>query len=263
MIAIIGLGPIGANTGARLAEKGHEVVGLDLDAARASDWSAETGARSVTSFADLPWASVDTVVIAVRVAGQLESAIASIVERTGDAPLSVFVLTTLTSRDAVRILGDAPAAWRTFEAPLSGGPQGARAGSLSLFIAGPEFTADEEKVVGDAAGRVFRTGSYGEPATLKLLNNTLGAYNALATSAMVDLAIERGVPAEQFLDVVNASSGQSWMSDNFDNFAYDLLFKDVRLLLEEVEELPTVHLDDSHAPDETIAAMRQKLWPAS
>ncbi|MBG6238443.1 3-hydroxyisobutyrate dehydrogenase-like beta-hydroxyacid dehydrogenase [Mycetocola sp. CAN_C7] len=263
MIAIVGLGPIGANTGARLAEKGHEVVGLDLDAARAAEWSATTGAASVTSFADLPWAAVDTVFIAVRVAGQLESAIASIVEQAGEAPLSVFALTTLTSRDAIRILGDAPTVWRTFEAPLSGGPQGARAGTMSLFVAGPEFTPSEETLVADAAGRVFRTASYGDPATLKLLNNTLGAYNALATSAMLELAITRGVPAAQFLDVVSASSGQSWMTDNFDNFAYDLLFKDVRLLLEEVDELPTVHLDDSHAPDDTIAAIRAKLWPTS
>ncbi|MEO5316247.1 NAD(P)-binding domain-containing protein [Pseudarthrobacter sp. CC12] len=255
MISIIGLGPIGANVGARLVEKGHQVVGLDLDAARAAAWSAETGATSVSDFDDLPWASIDTVFVAVRVASQLEAAFTSIAERSAGRDLSIFVLTTLTSRDAIRILGDAPTEWRTFEAPLSGGPQGARAGTMSLFLAGPDFTPAEEKIAGDIAGRIFHTTSYGDPATLKLLNNTLGTYNALATSAMLQLAIDRGVPASQFLDVVSASSGQSWMSDNFDNFTYDLLFKDVRLLLEEVDILPTVHIDRSHEPDETIAAI--------
>ena len=65
----------------------------------------------------------------LRLTGHVAGAAAR--SRTGETPLSVFVLTTLTSRDAIRILGDSPAAWRTFEAPLSGGPQGARAGSRS------------------------------------------------------------------------------------------------------------------------------------
>lgn len=252
---IIGLGPIGAAVGERLMECGRSVIGFELDPVRARAWAETSGAPTASAPDDVDWASVEAVHIAVRLAGQLEQVLTMLQARLTGSPTLV-VLTTLAPTDAQRILNAAPQSWRVFEAPLSGGPQGARDGSMTLMLAGPEPSDDDRARFGDMAARHFWTERFGQPALLKLLNNTLGAYNALATAAMLDLAVEHGIDAQQFLDVVNVSSGQSWMSTNFDNFHYPLLFKDAGLLIGDIGTVPTISLGDQPAHEATIEHAR-------
>jgi putative dehydrogenase len=259
LILTIGLGPIGASVAANLADAGSPVGGLDLDADRSTAWSQATGAPAWARFESVDWAKVDTVLIAVRLAHQVTATFAEIARNTGDRRLSVFVLTTLGLEDARRILPTAPESWRTFEAPISGGPRGAREGTMTVYLAGPALEASEERLLGTIAGRVFPTEAYGQPALLKLCNNALGAYNAISTATMLSIAVDSGVPAAQFLEVVCASSGQSWMSDNFHEFHDDLLFKDVGLLLGDGIRLPPSVLEGRTDLSETIAEARALL----
>ncbi|MCG2623679.1 NAD(P)-binding domain-containing protein [Arthrobacter sp. I2-34] len=256
---IVGLGPIGASVGERLLERGRSVVGFELDPARAKEWSQANGVDVVSSAAGVAWADVGAVHIAVRLASQLEQVIAMLREHAR-ADVTVIVLTTLAPSDAQRILSGTPAGWRVFEAPLSGGPQGALAGTMTLMLAGPEPSVEDEQRFADMSGTLFWTPRYGQPALLKLLNNTLGAYNALATAAMLELAIEHGINAQQFLEVVSVSSGQSWMSVNFDNFHYPLLFKDAGLLIGDLGAVPAVQLGDQPAHEAVIERVRAKAF---
>lgn len=259
MRLIIGLGPIGGNIGARLAELGRPVVGLDLDPARAVDWSRATGAPGVTDFDAVDWDEVDTVIIAVRLADQVTSVLEAIRSRRGDGPLTVYVVTTLSIADARRIMPSAPDAWRMFEAPVSGGPRGARDGTMTVFLAGPERTESDDALLADIAGRVFTADSYGGAAVMKLTNNTLGALNAISTAHMMRIAVDNGVPAKDFLEIIGVSSGQSWMSDNFTEFHDDLLFKDARLLLTDLGTLPVTDLSPEFDLSADIAAARSLL----
>jgi 3-hydroxyisobutyrate dehydrogenase-like beta-hydroxyacid dehydrogenase len=86
--------------------------------------------------------------------------------------------------------------------------------------------------------------SYGQPALAKLLNNALATYNLAATARMLNLAEQLGTPAKGLFDVTGVSTGQSWMSDNFADVQYDLLLKDVGLLLGEVGSLPAADLGE-------------------
>ncbi|WP_167133079.1 NAD(P)-binding domain-containing protein [Paramicrobacterium chengjingii] len=252
---IIGLGPIGAAVGERLLARHRDVAGFEIDNSRAQALADETGMAVASTPHEVPWRTVDAVYIAVRLADQLEKVLAMLREHAMER-LTIVVLTTLAPSDAARILSSTPTSWRVFEAPLSGGPQGARDGSMSLMLAGPEPSDTDLSRFDDMAERLFWTSRYGQPSLLKLLNNTLGAYNALATAAMLDLAVEHDVSAQQFLDVVNASSGQSWMSTNFDNFHYPMLFKDAGLLIGDIGKTPTIALGDRPAHEATIEHAR-------
>lgn len=243
MHLVIGLGPIGANIGAHLAALGRQVHGYDLNADRVREWSQETGSQAGSDLAAVDWPSVESVHIAVRMADQVSTVFGSLREQAA-RPLSVFVHTTLAPEDARRIFSAAPSAWRAFEAPVSGGPQGARQGSMTIFLAGPATNEAEERLLDELSGRVFRLQSYGEPAVVKLLNNTLATYNLAATARMLNLAETLGVPATDFLEVIGVSTGRSWVSDHFADVQYDLLLKDVGLLRGEVGALPPVDLTD-------------------
>lgn len=242
MILVFGLGPIGGNIGRRLAELGREVHGFDLAPARVQEWAAVTDAPASFDLGAVDWSAVDSVIVAVRTADQVVAVFESLQEHCGARPLSVFVATTLAVEDARKLLPSAPSCWRVFEAPVSGGPRGARDGTLSIFLSGPERTEAEARLLDDIAGRCFPVRNYGDAAMVKLLNNTLATYNCLATAHMINLAARSGIPADDFLEVVRASSGQSWMGDNFADVQYDLLLKDVGLLRGEIDSLPSVDL---------------------
>ena len=243
MHLVIGLGPIGGNIGAHLAGLGQKVYGYDFNAERVREWSAENKSPAGVDLAAVDWQSVSSVHIAVRLADQVSSVFRALQGHT-EQPLTVFVHTTLAPADARKIFSSAPGSWRAFEAPVSGGPQGARQGTMTVFLAGPAATDAEEKLLADISGRVFRMESYGQPALVKLLNNTLATYNLAATARMLNLATQLGVPAKGLFEVIGVSTGQSWMGDNFTDAQYDLLLKDVGLLRGEIGSLPVADLND-------------------
>ena len=102
---------------------------------------------------------------------------------------------------------------RLVDAPVSGGPQRAADGTMTIMIAGdaaalelcmPIFTA--------IAGKVFNVGARpGDAAKFKIVNNLLAAVNLAAGAEALALAASAGLDPRQVVDVVTASSGSSWI----------------------------------------------------
>lgn len=256
MHLLIGLGPIGGNIGAHLAELGQPVYGYDFNQELNRTWSEENKSPAGNDLAAVDWPAVASVHIAVRLANQVVAVFEALKAHT-DRPLTVFVHTTLAPKDARSIFSSAPDAWRAFEAPVSGGPKGAREGSMTIFLAGPAPTNAENKLLAAISGRVFRMDAYGQPALVKLLNNALATYNLAATARMLNLAAEHGVPAQNLAEIIGVSTGHSWMSDNLPDVQYDLLLKDVGLLRGELGTLPTGDLNDE--VEQAILQARARL----
>src|SRR6202008_2723774 len=130
------------------------------------------------------------------------------------------------------------------DAPISGGPARARAGQLSMMVAGTSAAFERAQPVFDAlAARVFNVGAApGLGATMKLVNNLLaGAYLAAGAEAFA-IGRKAGLDPQTMAQVFGASSGQSWILD--DRLArlnvgdarpraqMHILAKDVRLAVE-------------------------------
>ena len=91
-------------------------------------------------------------------------------------------------------------------------------------------------------GDLSSASSPGTAATYKVLNNQLAAANLAAGAEAMAVAIRAGLDPRRFLDVVNASSGASWIVDDRMQRALDgdatpraataLLNKDVGLAVE-------------------------------
>ncbi len=170
MHLVIGLGAIGGNIGAHFAELGQKVYGFDFNADSVRKWSEETKSPAGSDLAAVDWPSVDSVHIVVRLADQVSSVFASLQENTA-RPLTVFVHTTLAPIDARKIFSSAPGSWRAFEAPVSGGPHGARQGSMTIFLGGrhePEFRFCHHERLAAAEGKAVNQ----EPTTLAKVSQT-------------------------------------------------------------------------------------------
>jgi 3-hydroxyisobutyrate dehydrogenase len=126
------------------------------------------------------------------------------------------------------------------DAPVSGGPVGAEAGTLAIMVGAPEAVWQKIKPVFELVSpNVFRMGEVGAGQTMKLVNNLmLAAGRAIAFEAMA-LAVKNGLDPKLTTDVLNKSSGRNGstersLGDTVDgkfpaSFALGLMTKDVRL----------------------------------
>ena len=136
------------------------------------------------------------------------------------------------------------------DAPISGGTTGAEAGTLSIMISGDEAAYREVRPALEAFGKnLFYLGKEaGQGQMMKLINNTLMAVATISAFEGLVLGAKAGLDPQTMLDVIKASSGQSFATSNKiqqcvvdrsfpHRFSTALLDKDVRLCLAEGERL--------------------------
>lgn len=99
------------------------------------------------------------------------------------------------------------------DAPVSGGPARAAAGTVTMMASGDPIAFRRCKEVFAAlTGNLFEIGpQIGMASKMKLVNNLLAGVNVAAAAEAMALAIRVGLEPRMVFDVVNESSGASWM----------------------------------------------------
>ena len=244
-VGVIGVGNMGAAMAARLRERGFDVVVRDVRP-EAEQPLLDLGARRASSAAEIARASAAILVVVVD-AKQIDDVL------SGDNGLLmalrpehlVLIQSTIAPADAARFAAAVRARGAlALDAPISGGPVRARAGELSMMVAGSESAFDRAQPLFAAlATRVFNVGSEpGLGATMKLVNNLLaGVYLAAGAEAFA-IGRAAGLGAQTMAEVFGASSGQSWIltdrlarllaGDQRPHAQMQILAKDVRLAVD-------------------------------
>ncbi len=101
------------------------------------------------------------------------------------------------------------------DAPISGGPPGARAGTLSVMAAGPAAVLERARPVLEHLARaVVHVGERpGLGQVMKLVNNMLAAANIATLCEALTLGAKAGLDPDRMAEVVNASTGRSMVSE--------------------------------------------------
>jgi len=135
------------------------------------------------------------------------------------------------------------------DTPVTGGPPGARAGTLALMIAGaPEAVATLRPVLERIGRRLFVLGERpGQGQAMKLVNNQLLAANMVSAFEALALGAKAGLDPDTMVEVVNAGTGRSFVSSDIMpavlsrrfgfGAAIAVVDKDVSLGLEEAQAL--------------------------
>jgi 3-hydroxyisobutyrate dehydrogenase len=100
------------------------------------------------------------------------------------------------------------------DAPVSGGVERAITGALTIMIGAddPDALARAKPVLSCVGSTFFEVGKLGSGHAAKALNNILGAGNyALMAEALI-VAERYGINPETLVDIVNVSTGQSYIS---------------------------------------------------
>jgi 2-hydroxy-3-oxopropionate reductase len=206
-IGFVGLGIMGAPMAANLARAGYPLVVhnrsrqkveqfvAEHERAEAAATPKEVAERTdvvITMLPDSPdveqvYLGEDGVVAGTR-GGQLLIDMSSIAPAVARA---VF--------DAASEVGAA-----ALDAPVSGGDVGAREGTLSIMVGGPEDAFERARPLFEVMGKtIVRVGEAGAGQTAKACNQILVAVTIEAVSEALVLASKAGVDPERLLDVLS------------------------------------------------------------
>jgi len=130
------------------------------------------------------------------------------------------------------------------DAPVSGGTQGADAGTLTIMVGGDAAALEIARPVFEAMGsNIFHVGPSGTGEIIKLVNNMLVGIIAAGIAEAFTTGAKAGADVETMARVIGVSAGASWqLSQQFPlrafsgtfhpGFMTDLLVKDLGLGLE-------------------------------
>jgi len=136
------------------------------------------------------------------------------------------------------------------DAPVSGGKEGAAAGTLSIMVGGEKAAFERCLPIFKAMGKNVRhLGALGNGMSMKLVNNLLVAVNGLAVAEAMVMGKKAGLDPQAILEIIPNSAGDSWMFRNrapqmvSRDFScrgeLDILLKDLGYILEIGQSLKT------------------------
>jgi hypothetical protein len=248
-IGFIGIGNMGLPMASRLQAAGYRLVVHDKRPETTAPLTAR-GATAVSTPADAA-AQAETVLMSLPTPEVVEAvALGPQGLAAGKTVKRVVDLSTTGPRMAKKVGAALAQKGIAFiDAPVSGGPGGARAGTLAVMAACAREDFDALETALKVIGKPFHVGTEpGMGQVMKLVNNLLsGTALAISSEALV-LGVKAGLDPEIMVEVINAGSGRnSATQDKFPRailprkfdygFTTGLMVKDLKLFLEEAESL--------------------------
>ncbi|MDM0116262.1 NAD(P)-dependent oxidoreductase [Variovorax sp. J22R133] len=272
-IGFIGLGAMGAGIALNLLKAGHELVVYDVRKESAAA-HIQAGARWSETVAELA-READVVFTSVpgpkemRELGVGEGGLASSMRKgsvwfdlTTNSPTVVREVAARVKEMGIELL----------DAPVSGGPAGARSGKLAIYVGGDREVFDRTKVVLDAVGdKVMYVGAIGAGNVAKLVHNlvslvmrmTIAEGMSLGTKAGMDPlelwhAVRQGVIGRtRTFDLI----GDQYLQSKYDQTGFNLRlgYKDFTLALDLAKEMG-VPMKQSQAAYEDYTEALERGW---
>ena len=200
VVGFLGLGLMGKGFTARLRSQGLDVVGFDVSSERLAE-AQSSGIELAGSPADVV-RRADIVCCSVTTPANVEDIVAGPngLIAAGSQPGKVFVDHSTTPIDLTLRLGAdlASATGMAFvDAPVSGGPTAAEAGTLAIMAGGTDQAIATIEPVMQTLGRFTHMGELGAGQATKLINQTLVLTNYCVMAEALRVAEAYGVDASK------------------------------------------------------------------
>jgi len=211
-IGFVGLGMMGLPMAQNLVEAGYGVTVFDLDSSSVAKAEA-FGASSASSAAETASKS-DIVITMVPDSPHVEVVIAGpdgILEgiNKGSVVIDMSTIAPDTGRKMAKLLEAKGANF--VDAPVTGGVEGAEAGTLAILVGGNAEAFERTlPVLNVLGGNVVHMGPVGSGHTTKIANQLIGVATVAGMSEAFVLAKKAGLDMQLFYDAVKNGAGRSW-----------------------------------------------------
>ncbi|MFD0668302.1 NAD(P)-dependent oxidoreductase [Ramlibacter sp. MAHUQ-53] len=266
-IGFIGLGVMGAPMATHLARAGHRLTLLDAQEGVARDLAARLGAPAQAVRTPREVAQHSDVIITMLPNGQVVQQVVLGEEGVlhGLRPGALLLDTSscepwLTEQTARALAGRGAT---MVDAPVSGAAWGAQDAKLVFMVGGADADVARVRPLLDVMGRaVFHLGGLGCGHAMKCINNCITAITLANTAEGLVAGKRYGLDPKVMVDVLNESTGGSWITQTHfnqrvfnrafdDPFKLELMLKDVGIAVELARETA------SAVP---IWGLGQQLW---
>ena len=248
-IGFIGLGIMGRGMTHNLLKAGHDVTVWNRNAARMDEFVA-AGAKSASSPAELA-SRCDVILVCVSDTPDVEQVLfgengVSAGVKSGALVVDHSTISPQKTVEMAKRLNEQGAAF--LDAPVSGGSEGAKNGTLSIMVGGETADVERAMPILQAYGKtITHVGPQGAGQMAKLVNQILVVINQLAASEALLFAQAGGLDLAKIIEAVKGGAAGSWMLANRGpqmivrdfrpGFTIDLQQKDLRLVLESADEM--------------------------
>ena len=239
-IGFIGLGNMGAPMAHNLAKAGHTVLGFDTQTLTVEMVEIVQTARDCAERAE--------VVITMLPNGKILKSVADETiqyMKEGSIFLDCSTVDVASAKSVAEIAKTHKII--PLDAPVSGGIGGAKEGTLTFMVGGPDEGFIRARELFNIMGqKAVHCGASGNGQSAKICNNMILGATMIATCEAFALADKLSLDRQAMFDVVSTSSGYSWSmnaycpapgigpktpSDNnyIPGFSSDLMLKDLTL----------------------------------
>jgi 3-hydroxyisobutyrate dehydrogenase len=209
-VGFLGLGAMGLPMARNLHKHGLLAAAWNRSPAKAAELAAETGCVAASTPAEAA-ALCDVVISCVSADSDVLDVVAAALPglKSGSLFIDCSTISADTAREAARRLAEHGIAF--LDAPVSGGVEGARNGTLAIMVGGDAATFERALPALNAMGKtVTHFGPTGLGQAAKATNQLMCAGVIQACAEAMAFAKAEGLPLDKVIDTLGKGAGSSW-----------------------------------------------------
>jgi 3-hydroxyisobutyrate dehydrogenase len=213
-VGIIGLGTMGLGMARNIAKSGLLVAIYNRTSNKATNLGKELNLTPCSSPQELA-GQVDIVLICVSKDVDVLQMINAIAEsiKPNTVVIDLSTISIETAQKAAKILSEKQVSY--LDAPVSGGAEGAKNGSLAIMVGGDKKTLKKVLPVLEVIGsRIIYIGQTGSGQGAKAVNQIMAAGINQAVTEALAFGQSQGLEMNAVIDVISGGAANNWFLQN-------------------------------------------------
>lgn len=209
-VGMIGLGAMGEHMARNVAKSGLLVSVWNRTIDKAQNLANELNIDYAQS-PSLLAVQMDVILICVSADADVLEMINAITEsiRPGTVVIDLSTVSNSTAQTAARILKSRQAGF--LDAPVSGGVEGAKKGTLAMMVGGNASDLERvQPVLQTMASRIVHMGAIGAGQSTKAVNQIMAAGINQAVSEALAFGLAQGLPMDSVIAVIAGGAAGNW-----------------------------------------------------
>ena len=209
-IGVIGLGAMGTSMARNLAKRGFLAAIWNRSRGIAADVAKELNVIHASTPADLAQ-RVDVLLMCVSA----DSDVIDVIDQVfpgldeGNIVIDTSTVSSETAKHAARILSKKSVHF--LDAPVSGGTEGAKNGTLAMMVGGPEEVLERVRPVLNAlTSRIMHMGKVGNGQGTKAVNQIMAAGINQAVTEALAFGEAQGLAMDKIIEVISVGAAGNW-----------------------------------------------------
>jgi 3-hydroxyisobutyrate dehydrogenase len=262
---MIGLGAMGVGMARNVAKIGLLTAVYNRTRKKTEILANDLGVTAVQSPDELA-AIVDVILICVSADQDVLEMVTAISPtiKPGSVVVDMSTVSNATVEQAAAILAEKQVDF--LDAPVSGGTEGAKNGSLAMMLGGNAQALDKARPVLEAmTGRIMHVGDNGAGQGTKAVNQIMAAGINQAVTEALAFGEAQGLPMDKVIDIISGGAAGNWFLEHrgpsmtkgtyAPGFTLALHHKDLKICL----EMARINGSDTTLIEMTLANYEQLM----